>query len=442
MIESVALPARPVTFQRVQAWLHPYASAKTVFLLGLLLALLFWGITARGLSGNENGDYAAYYRPVAQNLVAGRGLTTDGQTLATRYPPGFPLLLAGVFSLADTLHLPHEILVKGLLLFSNALAVALLFLLARQIWDAPASLLAALVWLSYLPGLWLTREPNSEVPYCVAFYACILVFCQALRQPEKRWSLFFVAGLLGGVAMLLRSAGLGIVAVLAVVLWLALGSVSWQRRMAFIVLLLCGNCLALLPWQTYVYRKNQRFVLLSTNLVPAIRDGLRFNANPKSYRQTVTLPADVSALMQRLNARAQQDQLDTAPQVIQALREEFQTSPVTLLKLFALKAARSWYGTDSGRREGALLLLQLLYFGIIVTSLYRALQLGSTARLAAVGVGLMLLYSWLLTTLVLSILRYLTPVIGLAFVLVPALWQPREHATLGAVQKATQSATA
>jgi hypothetical protein len=175
--------------------------------------------------------------------------------------------------------------------------------------------------------------------------------------------------------------------------------------------------------------------------VPAIRDGLRFNANPKSYRQAVALPADVGALMQRLNARAQQDQLDTLPQVAQALREETRTAPVALLKLFALKAARSWYGTDSGRREGGLLLMQLLYFALICASLYRAWQLGGPARLAAGGVGLLLLYSWLLTTLVLSILRYMTPVIGLAFVLAPALWREREAAPQSAARTLCEPAT-
>ena len=217
---------------------------------------------------------------------------------------------------------------------------------------------------------------------------------------------------------------------------------NWSQRLALIALLLCGNAVALLPWQVYVYRQSQRFVLLSTNLVPTLRDGLRFNANPKSYRQAVPLPADVSALMQRFNARAQQDQMDTLPLVVQALREEVQTAPLALLKLFALKAARSWYGTDSGRREGVLLLMQLFYFGLIAASLYRAWQLGGAARLAAGGVGLLLLYSWLLTTLVLSILRYLTPVIGLAFVLVPALWQRRQPLPFGEVPHLTQPANA
>lgn len=69
-----------------------------VFLSSILITLLFWNIVPASLQANESSDYIYFYEPVAQNLLAGHGLTTANGEFATAYPPGYPLLLAIVKS--------------------------------------------------------------------------------------------------------------------------------------------------------------------------------------------------------------------------------------------------------------------------------------------------------------------------------------------------------
>ena len=92
-----------------------------------------------------------------------------------------------------------------------------------------------------------------------------------------------------------------------------------------------------------------------------------------------------------------------------------------MLKLIAMKAARSWYATDSGRFQIPILAIQLVTMGLILLSTRAAWTSGGPQRLLACGIWGVIAYFWGMTVLVLSIARYMVPAIGLAFLLLPAL---------------------
>src|SRR5262249_26132349 len=99
---------------------------------------------------------------------------------------------------------------------------------------------------------------------------------------------------------------------------------------------------------------------------------------------------------------------------------EFRLHPAAVMKIFALKLARSWYGTDSRRKEGLILLIQIGYLALISWGGWRAWKLGGIHRTFAAGAILIALYFWSMTFLVLSILRYMVPAMGVLFVLMAA----------------------
>ena len=80
---------------------------------------------------------------------------------------------------------------------------------------------------------------------------------------------------------------------------------------------------------------------------------------------------------------------------------------------------RSWYGTDSHRLELPTLLIQLVYLIFISFGAGIAWRRKGRSKQAAQMILLITLYFWMMTILVLSILRYMLPVMALLMLFVP-----------------------
>ena len=166
-------------------------------------------------------------------------------------------------------------------------------------------------------------------------------------------------------------------------------------------------------------RPDWRLIPLSTGGVPSIRDGLAFGVSSKGYREGVTIPEDVREVMAAVQQR--DGELNSVGDIAGLLREQFRERPAAVLKLFAVKAARSWYGTDSQRFELPILLLQLGYLGAAAGGTIVAVRGGGGGGMFAVLVWLLVLYFWGMTLLVLPLVRYMLPAMVLLFVVLPAL---------------------
>jgi hypothetical protein len=186
-----------------------------------------------------------------------------------------------------------------------------------------------------------------------------------------------------------------------------------------VALVLAGNLLAVLPWEAWMYAHTGHLVPLSTGGAPAMRDGLTFGVNKKGFRQGIAVAPDVKELMQEM--LDQYDTLTSFGAVVSAVKDQWQKRPMAVVKLYALKLARSWYGTDSQRWETPILLMQLVYVGVLLWSSLVAWKRGGWARQLAIGVWLIVFYFWGMNLISLPLLRYTVPVVGLAFVLVPAM---------------------
>jgi predicted membrane protein len=121
--------------------------------------------------------------------------------------------------------------------------------------------------------------------------------------------------------------------------------------------------------------------------------------------------------------------VDSLGGIITIVYEQLEKRPLVTLKLFAAKAMRSWYGTDSRRFESEILLLQVPYLVLLLWGTRQAWRLGGIPKRLAVSVWLIVFYFWAMTILVVSIVRYMTPAIGLLFLLMPGALpgvRPRE----------------
>ncbi|PJF25340.1 MAG: hypothetical protein CUN53_13285 [Phototrophicales bacterium] len=388
-----------------------------VFVFGFMLAFAAGLI----LSDQVSTDYARYYAPRAREILSGSRLLDDKGLVHARYPPGYPLMLAGIFALTDALGLTERLMVTFAAATGLALSAVILYRITARIFGWFPALLTAVAWSTYPFALWSAAGGQIEAFYLPFLFGAIYA---ALCAPESaRWAT--MAGLLAGLAMLIRPSALGISVILS--LWLMARGRYWRRAAA----LLTASGLVILPWLVYVYSINGALIPLSTGGTPSIIDGVTFAVRDQSVREAIMLPDGVMRLQTRIleGVRAQ---IDLPLGVIIA---ELSADPISAVQLVGIKAARAWYATDSRRFEMVSLLVQLGYLSISGWAAARILR-GDAPAGARSLLALILLvtaYHWLTTIAVLSILRYMLPAMGLLFCLLPALIHSRNRARSAAL---------
>jgi hypothetical protein len=392
--------------------------ALGVFALSVLVTAAFWVALPQSWRSNESTDYLYFYEPVAQRLLLGQGITLPNGAPATRYPPGYPLLLAAVFGLARLLSLPQSAALAGFILLCTGLSSALLFRLASQAFGLHLGFVSALLWMSYPFNLWLTKQPNSEIPFMVFFFASALVMWRCLNATALRWNETLIAGLLAGAAALIRPIAIGLIGVYAGLLLLWPG---WNipKRLLGAAAITTGFLLVALPWETAVYRQIQQVIPLSTGGAPSLWDGLTY-AVAGDYQAAGRIPTSARSLMNDLFERSPEAARAGLGGAMRILIEEAAQNPLGAGQLLGLKAARSWYGTESGRLEPINALIQCAYLMAVAWGGLAAWQSGGARRRYLAFVALLALYFWGMTIAALSILRYMTPAMGLLITLIPA----------------------
>jgi hypothetical protein len=154
-----------------------------------------------------------------------------------------------------------------------------------------------------------------------------------------------------------------------------------------------------------------------------VKDGLTFAANSKEYRQVFILSTGLEEIS--IDTLIQSDQLNSFSDLSAFILAELSEKPQQVINLYLTKIARSWFGTDSGRFELPILLIQIPYFLLFVYALKTAWDRRGVYRQFAFSVVLFVIYFWGMTVMVLSILRYMIPAIGLLFLLIPSLMESR-----------------
>lgn len=394
-----------------------------LFLAAMLVAYVFWSVLPAEYRQNQSTDYTTFYEPVARAIAAGQGITLDGQ-IGTRYPPGFSLFLAGVFNLGRALGLAEESMILAFRLACAGLSVILIYGLARFVWPVGLSLIPALAWMTYPFFLWLAKQPNSEVPFIPALFLTMYVFWGAVLRGRGGWrtaALYLAAGALAGAAMLIRPAALGLSGAMAItVLLCATSATPVRTRLGYAALVVLGSLIAILPWEAAVYARTGEIIPLSSGGSATIHDGLTFLAVPKDYRREVQIPEDVADLMWAVHER--QEETRTLGGVFTVMGEEARNAPAAFAKLMLIKLARSWYGIDSRIMEIPTLILQAIYLLLIIWGGLYAWRQGGELRRMAAGNWIIALYFWAMTFVVIPLLRYMVPVMGLLMLSLPGAY--------------------
>jgi hypothetical protein len=275
------------------------AQYRLVFILavGCLCAVLM-------LNGHlvPAGDNATYI-VLGQSLATLRGyrmISDPRQPAMALYPPGYPLLLAGVQLLTGTANrllaaiLPMKLMT--IVLYLAAIALAYSIFRHRDPYLA--------TWLSLLMAvnpelLYFANEVSTEVPYLCLSLACIWLFARYWRD-QGSGGLLVVAGLLG-LTFYVRA--------IALVMLVAFGGflfVHRRARDALLLLLMVGALVA--PW--FIYTRSLPYTGTSVGLGRGYF-ALYFSADPYGATR-----ASLSDLITRLRQNTRIYSLEIWPDVL------------------------------------------------------------------------------------------------------------------------------
>ena len=385
-----------------------------VFFCSVLVTSLFLMLLPASFSANQSSDFTSAYEPLARNMLLGKGYTVDGSNFFTFYPPGFPLLIAGQFWIARVFSLQESFVNAASNVFLVASTVTVFFHVVRKLTNRLVALIAAILLMTYPFLLWLTKQPNSEIPFIAVLFLSFSALLSACLGQKKSKLWFLLSGLLLGLAMLIRPIAVFFPIAFIISIFLLLDRTPKKVKLVTSLIFLSGVLLAVLPWEIQVFNKTGKVVLISENSSIALRGGLVFAVADKDYKQPVPVPKDVEALMMEIK-NDYHSFLDRRT-IISFFREKLVESPGTVFKLFGIKALRSWYATDSQSYETFILLAQIPYIGMIVAGSIIAWRKQGIFQKIMIVIWLITLINWGMTILVTSTLRYMVPVICLQFI--------------------------
>jgi 4-amino-4-deoxy-L-arabinose transferase-like glycosyltransferase len=362
-------------------------------------------------SANQSADFWHYYYPLACNLLSGSGYVIK-DAFCTMYPPGYPLFLAFFLYLSRAFGFSDEnafALLVGLMVVAIPQAA---YSLGKIVVERKIALLGTMTLLIYPPYIWMTKQPNSELPFSLLLISMVAALLRTVQDPRVRYGYAALMGLLAGVMTLFRP--IAILIGFVVALLTVLLAYNWRitHKMAFMGILVATNVLTVAPWSIYASVNKQETVIVASSGLLGIVDGLAYYYQPSPTQERSYVPASARALMKDIYDR--RSEIKQLRDVVVILGEAIQERPIAVLQLFAVKALRVWYGTDSQWLEKELFLVQLPFVASFATGLFLLRKKNIQQRIyVIVAIGI-LLYTWLMSIAVLSIARYMTPTMILA----------------------------
>ena len=321
-------------------------------------------------------DSESYWQ-LAEALSQGEPYAMDPDRRVFRMP-GYPLLLAPLFSMADGP--PPVMWARVLNALLGTAAVAGIAVLAGLLFDRRAAVIGAAVATVYPGGVAMSVFVLSEAPFAplmmLQMILCVLAWQRGAAGCQA-W-LALAAGLAGGAATLARASWL-LFTPFAVGVGLLLVNRAGRRRAVWVaVWILVGLTAAMTPWWVRNWRVTGRFVPTTLQVGESLYDGWNPRARGGSDMRFVDdfrrqLRAEDAARPPGDGSRSFEQRLDARMRdaALQWARE----NPGCALRLAGIKFRRMWSfwpnePAFSHWRFGSVLLVG--YAPLLVVGLYGA----------------------------------------------------------------------
>ena len=289
-----------------------------------------------------------------------------------------------------------------------ALSCLLVLRVAESVFNQRVAIISALLWVTYLFNLWLVKQPNTEVPFILLLYSALWFFLRGINH--GRPASFVTVGALLGAAALVRPIALFLPFVLVLLLLLQ-PSISLGRRFVGAFSIVLMFLIVILPWEIKLKSETSHIVPLSTNGPSSMLDGLTFATKVGNEGDRAWVPNTVERLAEHV--RENQRSLHTAGQVTEFMVAQARKDPVAVIEMGLMKILRCWYGTNAMWHERPTALIQAFYLLLAIPGIWLAQRRFPEKRFLLLSLLMVVIYFWAMTVMVLSILRYMVPAMGI-----------------------------
>jgi hypothetical protein len=403
-------------------WTHPFSEpGRPAFsrrqwgaLVLAFAALHYAALLASVWIGNFDPD------PNHDHVHVMRQVLEGGLPRTAVWPPGYGYYLAFEWRLTEALGLPFwtaKLFVDVVpVVLSGVLSVLLGLSLTRNRFLAACS---GLVMVGAPIFALASAEGLALVLFQPIFLGGLLVLVRAL-QAGGRLRSFVLAGALLGLACLVRANPQFLLLALAPAVWWGLRRAGRARPVRAAALglavALATQALLLLPWSLLQRRLGTSGVFAAPVVYYAFFDGIRrhdgFEVSEALRRDPDPPPLSFEG-------------------VVEFHREWLARAPAALARLYAAKAARTWYLSDSGRWDRWILGLHAPLWLLALAG--AGLWLGTARRDPALWLVLTtVLYLWAISASVSGLARYMAPVYGLLGLLAGVALLRAQRAALAA----------
>lgn len=219
-------------------------------------------------------DYSAYDQ-LGWNIVKQGCYCIDG--IATAYrPPGYPLILAGIYHLFG--HLPH--LAAAFNIIPSLIIILLTFFIGNHLFGARIAKLSALIMALFPSQILYCNLLASEVFFTAILYLALYLILKKTGARE-----IAIAGVFIGLAALIRPIALVVPA--SVVGYLILNRYKPRVIVVLMIILLAAVTVTVFPWMSRNYIKKGKLTISTItgiNLLAGNSPGAGFGWNPDAVK--------------------------------------------------------------------------------------------------------------------------------------------------------------
>lgn len=370
------------------------------------------------------GDSESYWF-LARQLASSQPYfynTPDNSVFRT---PGYPWLLSLVVSPKD----PDAGILAARLMgcVLGTLAVASCMILAAILFDRTAGLACGALAAVYPGAVAMSVLVLSEAAFMPLMMAIISTLCFANRQPEKAYNWTIAAGLISGLAILVRPS------------WLLFMPFYYfyricffkNRQREFLLAVAAGGSIivVLLPWWVRNYQVTGKFVLTTLQVGPSLYDGLHEGATGGSD-SGMTFTGDFATQLQQedLQHAGPKDNFEYRlnKKLANAAIQWTIDNPAEAIELSFAKLYRTWWPLPSVSEIPGGWPTRIVFavgmLGILIPGIVRGRKAFFQSNHPWFPVVIPVLYFALLHTVFVGSIRYRQPaVMGLTVLAAPQL---------------------
>lgn len=397
-------------------WIIVALSAVLIHVLIVFALIPKASSRIRGLY-SEN-QYADGYDQLAMNLAAGNGYRFYPNTAHTLMrEPGYPVLLAGLYSIFGT----NFDVVKLLNLILAFGVGYLMTLIARKVSTNPLLIFGSPLLFLFHPET-LIAETRGGVEILFAFMLTLYIFTVYRAAQSNGWRDYVLSGAVLGATVLVRSTPILFPAVLFAYLLLTKrqsnGLLVLIRNFA---LMISTMFLVISPWIVRNYALTKKFVPTASVLGVAAQTGLYLS----THHEIGNARVDQQAALER-NKLAQElgypfrvgyyqyfysagDELAFSQYLFRRTVRVYEDSPLLLMRTLALNLFKFWCGGKTGISVLMDAIVQFPLVGLAIAAVVLCLKGGRVKRVAPLA--LVCMYIVGVSLPILAQARYSAPLI-------------------------------